>query len=78
MQSLGKNSIDFSGQDPLFNFYTYALNQIGGGTSNFDGEPVENYADTIVMDLFGVESTTAHVPGIEKEAVVIFGLWMRV
>ena len=81
MRSLGVDALSYSGQAPLYNYYTYALRQIGklegesGGT--FDGQLAENYADTIVDDLFGVELITSPVPGIEKEAVLITGLWMR-
>lgn len=81
LQGLGKNAVELSSKDPLYNFYIYTLNQIGlegeepDGT--FDDQPVQQFADTIVLDLFEVETESAAVPGIEKEAVVIFGLWMR-
>ncbi len=38
----------------------------------FDGQIAEKYADTIVNDLFDINSA-----GIEKEAVIVTGLWMR-
>ncbi len=81
LQSLGKNSSSMS-ENPLFNFYTYALMRVGGEEGEevaryFDEAPVEEYANTIVNDLFSVESSTAYVLGIEKEAVTIMALWMK-
>ena len=81
LQSLGMDANEFSSNDPLFNYYVYALNEIGkeeGETNGmFDGFPAEQYADTIVLDLFNVEAITTSVPGIEKEAVLILSVWMR-
>jgi hypothetical protein len=82
LESLGKYASGISSQDPMFTYYTYALNQIGrleGAPidGNFDGQPVEEYADTIVKDLFDAEALKPPGLGIEKEATIILGLWMR-
>mmetsp|Transcript_5655 Transcript_5655/g.8450 ORF Transcript_5655/g.8450 Transcript_5655/m.8450 type:complete len:2169 (-) Transcript_5655:99-6605(-) len=81
LKSLGKDTSSVN-ENPLFSFYTYSLMRVGGEEGEevaryFDDAPVEEYANTVVNDLFGVESSTSFVLGIEKEAVTILGLWMN-
>lgn len=43
----------------------------------FDGKPVHNYANTLILDLFGLDYIHPS-RGIEKEGILILGLWMQI
>jgi hypothetical protein len=82
LENLGRDALAFSKNDPLFNYFMYALREVGVLEGDqlegyFDDKPVDEYAHTVVDDLFGVEMISNPVPGIEKEAVTILSLWMR-
>jgi hypothetical protein len=53
---------------PLYNVYTYAFYELGitlehDQEGNFDGNPVEHYADTLVTDLFALNRTRIEADG---------------
>lgn len=63
-------------QDPLYNIFRYAFLILGNETEKepwgqFDGKPVEEYANTIVLDLFQLNLTD-----IESEAALAMNVWM--
>jgi hypothetical protein len=70
-------------EGPIRNYYVNCFDQVGQmdneNSGYFDGSPVHNYADTLILDLFAAESgSSTPTRGIEKEAVLILGSWMRV
>lgn len=61
---------------PLYNVYTYAFYELGitleqDQEGNFDGNPVEQYADTLVGDLFALNRTR-----IEADGALVLGVTM--
>jgi hypothetical protein len=61
---------------PLYNVYTYAFYELGitlehDEEGNFDGNPVEHYADTLVGDLFALNRTR-----IEADGALVLGVTM--
>lgn len=80
LMSLGTNATKYSAYDPLFNIYVDAFADIGTHVETeddgvFDQYPVEQYAHAIVDDILSLGSTS---DGIETEAILVTGLWMRV
>jgi len=69
-------------EDPISNYNVNTFNAIGKldneNDGSFDEEPVYNYANTLIIDLFNVEGQSDPVRGIEKEGALILGAWMRV
>ena len=66
------------GGDPLYNLYRDAFDVLGVENENdedgkFDGHPVEEYANTLVVDLFELNSTRT-----ETEGAIILNVWMAV
>jgi len=64
--------------DPLYNIYRNAFYDLGvdnenDSAGNFDGHPVEEYANTLVVDLFELNSTRT-----ETEGAIIMNVWMAV
>lgn len=82
LASLGRDAKNFSAYDPLFNYYVDCFLDLGEtveeeSTGIFDKFPVDQYAHAIVTDLFDVPEDQSS-DGIETEAVLVTGLWMRV
>ncbi|CAB9498002.1 expressed unknown protein [Seminavis robusta] len=64
--------------DPLYNIYRNAFYDLGvdnenDSAGNFDGHPVEEYANTLVVDLFELNSTRT-----ETEGAIVLNVWMAV
>lgn len=64
--------------DLLYNVYRDAFYDLGienenDSAGNFDGHPVEHYADTLVQDLFELNSTRT-----ETEGAIVLNVWMAV
>jgi len=64
--------------DPIYNLYRNAFFDLGvllenDSTGNFDGRPVDEYANTLVEDLFELNSTRAVSIG-----ALILNVWMSV
>lgn len=64
--------------DPLYNLYRNAYYDLGledenDTAGNFDGHAVEEYANTLVVDLFELNSTRT-----ETEGAIILNVWMAV
>jgi len=64
--------------DPLYNIYRNAFYDLGienenDEAGNFDGHPVEEYANTLVVDLFELNSTRT-----ETEGAIVLNVWMAV
>lgn len=64
--------------DPLYNIYRNAFYDLGledenDTPGNFDGHAVEEYANTLVVDLFELNSTRT-----ETEGAIILNVWMAV
>jgi hypothetical protein len=64
--------------DPLYNIYRNAFYDLGvesesDSPGKFDGHPVEEYANTLVVDLFELNSTRT-----ETEGAIILNVWMAV
>ena len=62
--------------DPLYNIYRNAFFDLGVENENdqpgyFDGHPVEEYANTLVFDLFELDSSRT-----ETEAAIVLNVWM--
>jgi len=68
---------------PLYNVYTYAFYELGltvekDSSGEFDGMPVDQYANTLVTDLFDVNGTRIEADGSLILNVVMAywgGLW---
>jgi hypothetical protein len=64
--------------DHLYNTYRHAFYQLGIDSENdeigeFDGNPVDEYGNTIVMDLFELNATRS-----ETEGALIINVWMAI
>ena len=64
--------------DPLYNIYRNAFYDLGlenenDQAGNFDGHAVEEYANTLVVDLFELNSTRT-----ETEGAIVLNVWMAV
>lgn len=64
--------------DPLYNIYRNAFYDLGienenDEAGNFDGHAVEEYANTLVVDLFELNSTRT-----ETEGAIVLNVWMAV
>jgi len=82
LMSLGANAGAYSAYDPLFNYYVDCFQELGRTVENegqgvFDKLPVDQYAHAIVTDLFDA-TNDASSDGVETEAILATGLWMRV
>ncbi len=60
------------------NFFDAAGRYFGNAPGTFDDEKVELYPNTLIKDLFEVDEVAEPVPGIEKEGILLFSVWMRV
>lgn len=65
-------------QDSLYNIFRHTFFLIGRDienepAGNFDQKPVQEYADTLVNDLFAL-----NVKHIETEAAIILNVWMEI
>ena len=69
-------------KEPIINFNINCFNAIGKLDNEaeglFDEEAVNNYANTLITDLFDIEGESNPVRGIEKEGVLILGAWMQI
>lgn len=69
-------------EDPVINYHMNCFNAIGRlsneGEGMFDERGIEDFADTLVTDLFYVEDESEPIRGIEKEGVLIFNIWMEI
>jgi hypothetical protein len=75
LQELSLNSSAYY-QFPLYNVYSYAFYELGvtiehDVEGNFDGNPAEHYADTVVSDLFLLNRTR-----IEADGALVLGVTM--
>lgn len=78
MAGLSLNSYPLMAQDALYNLFCHTFFTIGkdieGETAgNFDQKPVQEYANTLVNDLFAL-----NVVHIETEAAIILNVWMQI
>ena len=78
LANLSLDSFDLMKDDDWYNTYRFSFYQIGSKDEDedpgeFDGEPVEHYADTVVDDLFDLNQD-----GIESEAALVMNVWMTV
>lgn len=81
MISLAGLSLAASGvmsEDPMYNIFRNAFYDLGvdnerDTAGDFDGHPVEEYANTLVMDLFELNSTRT-----ETEGAIVLNVWMAV
>ena len=78
MGGLSLNSYPQMAQDSLYNIFRHTFFLIGrdieGETAgNFDQKPVQEYANTLVNDLFAL-----NVAHIETEAAIILNVWMAI
>lgn len=76
--SLSKGAFDVLKGDALFNLFRHAFLEIGVDVEGeqlgeFDEQPVAEYANTLVIDLFKLNQTQ-----IETEATLILNVWMYV
>jgi len=78
LADLSIKSFDIMKKDDWYNIYRYAFGFIGTQdeqeeAGNFDENPIEQYADTVVNDLFQLNRE-----GIETEAAMVMNVWMTV
>lgn len=78
LAGLSLNALPDMAQDALYNIFRHTFFLIGrdieGETAgNFDQKPVQEYANTLVNDLFALK--VAH---IETEAALILNVWMAI
>lgn len=82
LSGLGIGSPRNSTLQPLknyyINFFDAAGRYFGNEPGTFDKQEVELYPNTLIEDLFEVDEVAEPVPGIEKEGILIFAVWMRV
>jgi len=76
LQSLSITAEDEMKNNPFYHMFRYAYWDLGYNREDeydgdFDGSPVENYADTVVQDLFAL-----HIPEIEADAALVMNVWM--
>lgn len=79
LASLSLNSVREMNQDHMYNIFRNSFGRIGleeehEPDGNFDGLPVEEYANTVVLDLFCLNKGTE----IEIEAALIMNVWMKI
>jgi len=78
LASLSLKSKDIMMKDDWYNIFRYSFEYIGDkkeneAKGNFDDEPIEQYGNTIVMDLFDLNEED-----IETEAALVMNVWMTV
>lgn len=78
LANLSLQSYPLMAEDALYNIYRYSFYIVGNTYEGedpgmFDNKPVQVYADTIVQDLFDIDSENT-----ETEAALIMSVWMMV
>lgn len=78
LASLSQNAGRAMAANPLYESFVYTFQVIGFEEEGepmgiFDDMPAEQYANTIVMDLFDINK-----PNLEAEAALVMNLWMAV
>jgi hypothetical protein len=76
LQSLSLTAETEMAENPLYYFFKHAFLVLGNAAEHetkgmFDGAPIEQYADTIVNDLFELNKDD-----IETEAALVMNVWM--
>ena len=77
-QSLSLTAKDTMGESPMYNIFRYAFLVLGSANEGeteglFDGASIDQYADTIVLDLVDLK-----VDDIETDAALVMNVWMVV
>ena len=78
MASLSRGAYDTLKADAMFSFFRHAFLELGTAVEGeqlgeFDGRPVAEYADTLVMDLLVLDQLNA-----DSEAILVLNVWMYV
>jgi hypothetical protein len=78
LQSLSLNAKRDMSESPIYNIFRHAFLVLGSANEGetggfFDGASIDQYADTIVNDLFDLE-----VDNIETEAALVMNVWMKI
>jgi hypothetical protein len=69
------NSADTMSESPMYNIFRHAFLVLGNAhedetVGDFDGAPIEEFGDTIVLDLFDL-----NINDIETEAALVMNVW---
>lgn len=77
------NNPENSRYDPTYSIHLDAFDLIGEEyendvPGNFDDKPEEEYAHALAEDLFAIDLADELGRGIDKDAINIYGIWMRI